>query len=307
MTHHVTAGVDGSPESVSAAEWAVEEARLRGVPLRLVHVAEQPLTLVVAALAIKAKDSDGTDSSDPVGDAILRETARLLRERHPDIEITTRKRSGRTPAALASEADEAGMLVLGSRGLGGVAGFLIGSVGTATIGATTRPVVLVRAASPGEQDPVTAAPRPSSGPGTADQGDVVVAVDIHDPADETLVFAFDEAARRGCTVRAVHGWRLPRVLGLAVDAESRLDLEREITRTLRDLLLPWRQRYPSVKVVEEARTGSPAHSVLAASAQAALVVVGRRVRRSPVGGHIGSVAHAVLHHSTTPVAVIAHN
>ncbi|MCM2389325.1 universal stress protein [Streptomyces albipurpureus] len=307
MTHHVTAGVDGSPEGLAAAEWAVEEARLRGVPLRLVHVAEKPLTLVVAALAINADQPAGAAGADAAGDAVLRETARTLRERHPDIEITTRRRSGRAPAALASEADEAGMLVLGSRGLGGVAGFLIGSVGTATIGATARPVVLVRPAPAGEPGPAPVGRSPDGGRDQAAQGDVVVAVDIHDPADETLVFAFDEAARRGCAVRAVHGWRLPRLLGLAIDGDSRLDLEREITRTLRDLLLPWRQRYPSVKVVEEARTGSPAHAVLAASAQAALVVVGRRVRRSPVGGHIGSVAHAVLHHSIAPVAIVAHN
>ena len=43
------------------------------------------------------------------------------------------------------------------------------------------------------------------------------------------------------------------------------------------------------------------------SADASLVVVGRRTRRSPLGPHIGPVAHAVLHHAKAPVAVVAHD
>jgi nucleotide-binding universal stress UspA family protein len=61
-----------------------------------------------------------------------------------------------------------------------------------------------------------------------------------------------------------------------------------------------------VEVVEESRSGSPANQLVDASHEASLVVVGRRVRRSPLGAHIGSVTHAVLHHATAPVAVVAH-
>ncbi|WP_179202557.1 universal stress protein, partial [Streptomyces caniscabiei] len=43
-----------------------------------------------------------------------------------------------------------------------------------------------------------------------------------------------------------------------------------------------------------------------ASRDACLVVVGRHVRRSPLGAHIGPVAHAVLHHAGVPVAVVPH-
>ncbi|MFC4466919.1 universal stress protein, partial [Streptomyces xiangluensis] len=43
------------------------------------------------------------------------------------------------------------------------------------------------------------------------------------------------------------------------------------------------------------------------SSGASLVVVGRRIRRNPFGTHIGPVTHAVLHHATAPVAVVAHD
>ena len=59
-------------------------------------------------------------------------------------------------------------------------------------------------------------------------------------------------------------------------------------------------------VVPVSRSDSPANLLVAASREASLVVVGRRVRRNPLGAHIGPVTHAVLHHSTAPVAVVPH-
>ncbi|KOU22782.1 hypothetical protein ADK51_19265 [Streptomyces sp. WM6368] len=48
-------------------------------------------------------------------------------------------------------------------------------------------------------------------------------------------------------------------------------------------------------------------AALAASSGAALVVVGRRIRRPAVGARIGPLTHAVMHHATSPVAVVAHD
>ncbi|WP_191890509.1 universal stress protein, partial [Streptomyces griseoaurantiacus] len=68
----------------------------------------------------------------------------------------------------------------------------------------------------------------------------------------------------------------------------------------------WRKKYPDVEVDELSRLGSPASHLIDASHDASLVVVGRRVRRGPFGVHIGAVTHAVMHHATAPVAVVAH-
>ncbi|MFF1747124.1 universal stress protein [Streptomyces mirabilis] len=52
--------------------------------------------------------------------------------------------------------------------------------------------------------------------------------------------------------------------------------------------------------------GARAGELIHASAGAALLVVGRRVRQTRLGTHLGSVAHAVLHHAPCPVAVVPH-
>jgi nucleotide-binding universal stress UspA family protein len=69
---------------------------------------------------------------------------------------------------------------------------------------------------------------------------------------------------------------------------------------------PVAQEFPGVEVTEDSSYGTPGNHLVDASRKASLVVVGRRVRRSPFGAHIGSVTHAVLHHSTAPVAVVPH-
>ncbi|MFE3657530.1 universal stress protein [Streptomyces sp. NPDC059165] len=294
MTRPVIVGLDGFPESRAAAEWGAGEAQLRKAPLRLVHVEEWP---VPAAVALPALDREAHRRW---ADGFLREAAEDVRRRHPDLDVTTRRLAGRTAAALGIEAAGGQLLVLGSRGLGAVTGFLLGSIGTATIGVTDTPVVLVRASRTPEPAQDTATP----------YKDVIVGVDVQETGDSVLEFAFDEAERRGCGIRAVHGWTLPFAFGYApvLDPGVAQEVADVVSRRLGDVLLPWRQRYPGVKVEERALVGAPAEQVLYESAAGAdLIVVGRRIRRSPVGGHLGHVAHAVIHHATVPVAIVAHD
>jgi nucleotide-binding universal stress UspA family protein len=290
MPSHVTAGVDGSPESAAAAEWAAREALLRGVPVCLVHADEWPIWTAdpVAAADVRRGWAD----------RLLTETAEQLRRKHPSLEVTMRQLPRRPPAALAAEAAEADLLVLGSRGLSGVMGFVLGSVGMETITATERPVVLVRAPTP---------PEPEQDPSSGSSRDVVVGIDIHQSCGPLLDFAFDEAARHGGRLRALYGWSLPPVVR---DASALVAAERDmapgIARSLEEVLAPWQRKYPSVVVVELTPIGAPSQ-LLVQSADADLVVVGRRSRRSPLGAHIGPVTHAVIHHCTAPVAIVAHH
>lgn len=288
VKHHVTVGVDGSPESRAAARWAAQEAALRHVPLRLVHAVDWPLDPVFPGL--------GRQDVDRWADRALTEAAEELRRRHPQLEITTRCLAARPVAALGAEAADAGLLVLGSRGLGGLVGFLVGSVAMSALVATDTPVVMVRVAD----DPDS--PRSASG------SEVVVGVDIHESCDRVLAFAFEEAARRGCALRAVHGWKMPLAYTYVpfFDPDNEKDIGRSIMHMVDDMLLPWRHKFPDVDIAHSVFTGSAGDHLVRASRGAGLVVVGRHSRRSPLGTHLGSVAHAVLHHAAAPVAVVAH-
>lgn len=84
------------------------------------------------------------------------------------------------------------------------------------------------------------------------------------------------------------------------------DLATVTSEVLTEALTPWREKFPTVTVTEQCGLGHPAHDLVEASLDAGLLVVGRRERRAGVGPHIGSVAHAVLHHSVTAVAVVPH-
>jgi nucleotide-binding universal stress UspA family protein len=260
----------------------------------------------------------GAETQRHWSERIPREAAEALRRRHSGVDVTVEQAAGRPMTVLAERAQDAELLVLGSRGLSGIGGFLVGSVGMAVIAHTTTPVVLVRAGEqPGDEhakDDEHANDRDGAssdrdGASFAEPNrPVVLALDTDHPDDTAIAFAFEAAARRGAVLKAVHGWNLPPYFayGLAADPELDAELGRQDAAALSRTLRPWRMKYPDVEVVEESRVGSPADQVVDASREASLVVVGRRVRRSPIGAHIGPVTHAVLHHCVAPVAVIAH-
>ncbi|MFJ3921742.1 universal stress protein [Streptomyces sp. NPDC090022] len=121
-----------------------------------------------------------------------------------------------------------------------------------------------------------------------------------------LDFAFGEAARRGATVRVVHGWTLPDPSVYAIVADPGIGemAGSQVASALAELVRPWRRSYPDVQVIEGAVVGAAGVQLVEASKGADLVVVGRRRPPAPLGSHIGHVAHAVIHHCAAPVAVV---
>ncbi|WLW51089.1 universal stress protein [Streptomyces sp. YU58] len=300
VTRTVVAGLDGSPESRAAAEWAAREARLLELPLTLVHVWEPvPEPMAHTPLPGAETERDWTER-------IPREAAEGVRLRHPGIDVSTEQRDGRAADELVNAARDAELLVLGSRGLGVIAGFLVGSVGLSVVAHAERPVVLVRA---GEQAADEHEPDPTGIPSAATPfRPVVLGLDLVHPDGGPIGFACAAAARRGTSLRVVHGWNPPaqRAYGLAADLELHGSQALRERTALTEVMRPWRERFPAVEITEESPSGSPAQHLVDASREASLVVVGRRVRRIPLGTHIGPVTHAVLHHSTAPVAVVPH-
>ncbi|MDQ0779464.1 nucleotide-binding universal stress UspA family protein [Streptomyces aurantiacus] len=282
MTRPITVGADGTAESLAALHWAAREAVRRALPLRVVHAWEK---------------SDGGNDQDRTADAreALVRTAGDVTERHPGLTVTTDLVDGGPVEALVSAAAQAETLVLGSRGHGAIVGFLLGSVGQQVIAESTRPVVLVRAADQAESEA---------------GGREIVVGQQGGPEDSAaaLEFAFEAAAARGAALRVVRAWSLPTVFTYSPGSLALLDeaggLEPYEKKALAEALAPWLERFPDVPVTQHVEMGSAGEVLLSVAARAQLMVVGRRAHRSAVGSRIGSVAHAVVHHAPSPVAVV---
>ncbi|MFF4038266.1 universal stress protein [Streptomyces sp. NPDC001816] len=301
MLRTVTIGLDGSPESRAAAEWAAREATLRAVPLKIVHVWEQvPGHGAEAALL-------GPETDQHWIERIPHEAAEGIRQSHPGLEVTSEQLRGSVVDLLCEAAGSADLLVLGSRGFGAIGGFVVGSVSLSVVARAERPVVLVRAGEQAADEHETdQAGVPSA---EAPFRPVVLGLDTDDPDDTLLEFAFDAAARREASLRVVHGWPEPPTsfYRFPGDAELYDALERRHAAALTEVLRPWRQKFPGVEVIEASRCGNAAQILVNSSRDASLAVVGRRIRTSHLGAHIGHVTHAALHHITAPVAVVAHS
>ncbi|MEU6096904.1 universal stress protein [Streptomyces sp. NPDC047079] len=301
MAQHVTAGVDGTAESLAAAHWAAREALRRGAGLRLVHVwTGQPgQVLSVPADTTRRR----------VAERALRRSVASVRAAHPGLRVEDVLLYDSPVTALLAAAEEAEVLVLGSRGLGRIAGFALGSVSQRVLARSPRPVVLVRAGDTfaDEHLPALDGVSPDEIPETPYR-DVLLGLDTEHPFDDLLGFAFESARRRGTGLRVIHA------IGAAPDhaAQGRLDTadagepraERE--HILVAALRPWCEKYPRVPVTETVAEGRAATELVQASARASLLVVGRRTQKARLGSHIGAVTHALLHHARCPVAVVPH-
>ncbi|MFI0901061.1 universal stress protein [Streptomyces sp. NPDC020983] len=287
MVEQLVVGIDGSPASAAAAEWAGREASMRGAAVRMLNVWRAPTSNV--------QFSPGPEGLRMWEETRAFDAARQVEQDHPEVVATAEQVPGAPVQALVEAAGGSAMLVLGSRGAGALAGYVYGSVGLQVVARCDRPVVLVR--------------QPDAGPGE-EGAEVVLCVDLGRPCDALMTFAFEEAAARGAVLRVLHVWDLHRKYGYAVPAFSpqlKHQLHREKAEELSSLLEPYRAGFDGVRVVEDLAEGSVTDGLVTTASAAGLLVVGRRRRRTPLGVRIGAVTHAVVHHAPCPVAVIAHD
>ncbi|MFM9371412.1 universal stress protein [Streptomyces sp. Da 82-17] len=276
----ILAAVDGSESSLRALTWAVEAAIGHGTGVVAAHVR----TARAPAPDLVRKRVEDTVAA--YGDA-----APPLRYVAVD---------GTPATALGELAHKAGLLVLGSRGLGGFAALLLGSTGRKCAAQAPCPVVVVPHAS-------RAAETARQGP----PGRVVLGLDPAETADEVIEFAFAGAARRGVELQVVSTYRVPLralttmgdlVPGDAADARS---AGLALTAGQRERLTSFAERYPKVAVDPVVAPADPAGRLVTASRTADLLVVGRHRHRLTTDTLLmGSVANAVLLHAHCAVAVV---
>ncbi|MER6096483.1 universal stress protein [Streptomyces sp. NPDC001728] len=286
MESPLVIGVDGSDASLTALDWAVDEAVRHGLPLRIVHASMwERYESVVPAWATDRP------SGQVLAENIVGTAAERARRRVPDLSVATDVLAEDASSALLRVGRE-GAIVVGSRGRGEFADLLLGSVSLIVAARARCPVIVVR----GDREALEAR-----------HGRVLLGVGENDLDSPAVRFAFREATARDAELDVVSTWRRPphepadyllmRRAGAAYFTEGTSDL-------LDKALEAAAAEHPQVRLRRSSVEG-PAHRILTErSAAADLLVVGARRRDALVGLQLGRVAHRALHHASCPVAVV---
>lgn len=132
----IVVGLDGAAPSLAALEWAVTEARLRGGRVRVVTGWQNP-----------APDF-GMDNPLWTG-AVFEQDAQMIQDKalksanYDGVPLSGEVVQGPTASTLLAAAKDADLLIVGSRGRGGFAGLLLGSVSTQIVHHATCPVLII--------------------------------------------------------------------------------------------------------------------------------------------------------------------
>jgi nucleotide-binding universal stress UspA family protein len=140
----IVVGVDGLAGSEAALDWAVSEAQLRGVPVHVVMTWQEPQIYTadkIETLEINPFEDIARELSTVSTRAVAQLTENASRGH--DVMITSEAVEGHPAEVLLFSAENAAMLVVGSRGHGGLAGVLLGSVGQHVVPHARCPVVVV--------------------------------------------------------------------------------------------------------------------------------------------------------------------
>lgn len=270
----IVVGVDGSASSEQALRWAADQSWVTGQELHAVIAWHEPV----------AFDASVTGDFDWGGDAagVLGKTVANVLGEDGARSVVQDVHRGRPARVLVDASRGAGLLVVGSRGHGGFAGLLLGSVGQHVIAQAACPVVVVHQHRSGT-------------------GPIVVGVDGSPESAEALRWAARQARSTGRELRAVHAWHVPVSYGVTVGAEhdwaadSHQALATAVTRALGG--------QDAAAVVREIVEDYPAPALLRAAEEADLLVVGCRGRGGFTGMLLGSVSRHVATHAPCPVLV----
>ncbi|MFI6658544.1 universal stress protein [Streptomyces sp. NPDC050523] len=277
----VLVGVDGTPEARLAADWAATEAELRASALQVTHAVGRGTDRAHGGTAVGL-----TDQALAAALAVLDDARARLGAATTGVPIDTHLARDDPSSALLAASAGADLVVVGTRGRGGFAGLLLGSVSLKVAAHADRPVVVVR----GDTE------KPAG-------RDIVVGV--RDERDaEAVRFALVEAELHQVGVRLVHAWTPLGGTGLMVPRISHVEEEREAHAQLLNHVARPVAEHPTVGLETELTVDSPAAALVEASARARLLVLPRHPVEGRLGLPLGTVVHAVLHHASCPVAVV---
>ena len=276
----IIVGVDPSAHAARAVAWAAHEAVARGLRLHLMHALDLPPGgpgLLLPDSFVEA----GRTASAFLLDRLGEDAHRL----EPAVRVTTETSEFGAAESLIASGGEGDLIVTGTRGHGGFAGLLLGSVSLRTAAHSRCPAVVVHADR-------TTVPRT----------EIVLGVE-RDEDEAPIRFAFESCDTLGTDLTVVRA-RLSassytgRYLTDQPAAEG--DLAEEVER----LIAPFRARHPGVSVTVRAMGGNAVPSLLDAGRGARMIVIGAHRRRAPLSVGVGYVVQGLLSHAETAVAVV---
>jgi nucleotide-binding universal stress UspA family protein len=273
--HGILAGYDGSPGSEQALGWAVREARSRGTIVTVCHA------WAPEYVPAPPGDDGAYDHARATGEQTLAPALRFTRTVMGPGKAQPLLATGPAAHVLCQHSADADMIVVGSRGRGGLPGMLLGSVSQQVCAHARGRVVVVR----GHWHPAAEyAPGP-----------VAVGADGSAASRAAIAFAVEEAVLRAVPLLAVCALAdAPGSLGGAGRLQEAFD--RDIARCEKE--------HPELTILRQVTFGQPRTALLDATSDAQLLVVGSRGRGGVEGMPLGSVSQAVLHHALCPVGVV---
>jgi nucleotide-binding universal stress UspA family protein len=282
----IIVGIDGSPESDAAVNWAAHDAAIRGLPLTVVHV-ESPAAATWSQAPV-LEESPEEQQAD--GRSLLAHASGSAHDKTPHaarLHITGELLSSSTPVpTLVDQSKDAELIVVGSRGRGALSRSILGSVSAGLIRHAHCPVALIRHDDPELPDPAEAP--------------VLVGID-GSTSDLATAIAFEEASLRNVDLIALHAWN-----DIDMNAIPGYDWSPTTAKEghlLAEALAGWQERYPDVSVQNRLVSDRAAHALVDASQSAQLVVVGSHGSGALAGMLLGSVSNAVVQAVQRPVIV----
>ena len=279
----VIVGVDGSAGSDAAVRWATREAMVRKSALTLVNALRPVKTWpqVPVPPGVDAWQED--ESRRLVTEAVRVAEAAVGDGEAPRISYQFFVSA---PVPTLVELSRAAELIV----VGAPEHRASGSVCTELVHQAHCPVSVVHGGTPSELQ-------------TANSP-VVVGVDGSPASESAVGIAFEEAARRGAELVALHAWTDGDVTGFLSGRWS--EIQPSVDAALAELLDRWVTRYPGVSVRRTTVLDNPGYHLLELSKTAQLIVVGSHGRGTFARALLGSVSTAVIRAAHAPVIVARH-
>jgi nucleotide-binding universal stress UspA family protein len=139
----IVVGVDGSEHSGRVLEWAMREAARRQAPLTVLVVHQVATSPWTGNPMVTAEDQPAQEKASRVAEEAVAKAASQIGDARP-ASVTVRAVTGLAARELIGASADADLVVVGSRGGGGFAGLLLGSVSAQVVSHAACPVAVVR-------------------------------------------------------------------------------------------------------------------------------------------------------------------